>query len=129
MAQYASQYYDPAKRHEYYMKHRKLKGRSSKRSSTAGLNDDGKAAASEVKERIKEERKGIYKLIAQALKDNVKKLKEQLKAEGLSKEEIADKVSELRENVKSYKEKIKEIFEEKYLSELDKIKQDPSMRK
>lgn len=50
---YASPYYDPVKAHEYYMKHRELKGRN----STAGLNDEGKAAASYVKEQLTTERK------------------------------------------------------------------------
>lgn len=34
---YASEYYDPVKAHEYYMKHRHLKGRT-----TSGLNEEGK---------------------------------------------------------------------------------------
>ena len=50
---YASPYYDPVKAHEYYMKHRELKGRN----STAGLNDEGKAAASYGKEQLTTERK------------------------------------------------------------------------
>lgn len=49
---YASPYYDPVKAHEYYMKNRKLKGRT----STASLNDKGKAAASYVKTNINAER-------------------------------------------------------------------------
>ena len=35
---YASQYYDPVKAHEYYMRNRELKGRR----STSDLNDEGK---------------------------------------------------------------------------------------
>ena len=35
---YASPYYDPQKAHEYYMRTRELKGRS-----TTSLNDDGNA--------------------------------------------------------------------------------------
>lgn len=50
---YASPYYDPVKAHEYYMEHRQLKGRT----STAGLNDEGKKVASYVKNQITEERK------------------------------------------------------------------------
>ena len=49
---YANPYYDPVKAHEYYMAHRKLKGRS-----TAGLNEEGRDAAYYVKQRINEERK------------------------------------------------------------------------
>lgn len=51
---YASKYYDPVKAHEYYEKYRK-KGLSKKRTSTAGLSEEGKAAAAEVKDRLTEE--------------------------------------------------------------------------
>ena len=50
---YASQYYDPVKAHEYYEEHKKLKGRK----STAGLNAEGKNAASYIKEQLNKERK------------------------------------------------------------------------
>ena len=52
LAHYASPYYDPVYAHEYYMAHRKLKGRS-----TSGLNDEGKAAAYQVKKALQEEKK------------------------------------------------------------------------
>ena len=126
---YASKYYDPVKRHEYYMKHRKLKGRNSKRSSTASLNEDGKAAAAEVKEQIMAERKEIYSLVTKAVSDQIKQRRAEWKAQGLSSEQIKEKVQEIREMAKEYKKQIKAIFEEKYLSELDKIKQDPSFLK
>lgn len=50
---YASPYYDPQKAHEYYERTKKLKGRK----STAGLNDEGKAAAKYVKQQIDAEKK------------------------------------------------------------------------
>lgn len=53
LTHYASPYYDPVKAHEYYMKHRELKGRK----STAKLNDRGKAAAKYVKDKLTSERK------------------------------------------------------------------------
>ena len=49
---YASEYYDPVKAHEYYEKHKKLKGRTKK----ATLTDEGKEIASTVKANINEER-------------------------------------------------------------------------
>ena len=49
---YASPYYDPIKAHEYYMRTRQLKGRT----STAGLNDSGKEAASYIKKKLNDER-------------------------------------------------------------------------
>lgn len=50
---YASPYYDPVKAHEYYMRTRKLKGKT----STSGLTDEGKEAASYVKNALSTERK------------------------------------------------------------------------
>jgi len=49
---YASPYYDPVKAHEYYMRTRELKGRT----STSGLNEKGREAASYIKNQINEER-------------------------------------------------------------------------
>lgn len=53
LVHYASPYYDPQKAHEYYMKNRELKSRS----STVKLNDEGKNAAKYVKEQLATERK------------------------------------------------------------------------
>ena len=50
---YSSPYYDPVKAHEYYEAHKKLKGRT----STAGLNEEGRKVASYVKKRITSEKK------------------------------------------------------------------------
>ena len=49
---YASKYYDPVKAHEYYEKHKKLKGERPK----VTLNEEGRAVAETVKEKINEER-------------------------------------------------------------------------
>lgn len=48
---YANPYYDPVKAHEYYMKNRELKGRS-----TSGLNEEGKFTAKAIKEALDKER-------------------------------------------------------------------------
>ena len=48
---YASPYYDPLKAHEYYMRTRELKGRS-----TTSLNDEGKKIWSYTKNNIKSEK-------------------------------------------------------------------------
>ena len=74
---YASKYYDPVKAHEYYMKHRKLKGRR-KRGSTAGLSEIGKAAAAEVKEQLQAELKAaLAKLPKKGATEARKKLREE----------------------------------------------------
>lgn len=49
---YASKYYDPVKAHEYYMRTRELKGRT----STAGLNESGREAASYIRKQLNAER-------------------------------------------------------------------------
>lgn len=59
---YASKYYDPAKAHEYYEKHKKLKGRK-KKNSINDLSEEGKVAAKEVKERLNEQMKAELKKV------------------------------------------------------------------
>lgn len=57
LAHYSSPYYDPVKAHEYYLRTRELKGRT----STGGLNDTGKEALTQVKAKLKEERDSTVK--------------------------------------------------------------------
>lgn len=125
MAEYASKYYDPVKAHEYYEKHKQLKGRNA-RTSTKGLNEQGKNAAKYVKEQIMAERKEYYKQLSEALKSKIAQLRESLK--GASKEEKAQAIAELREQYKSIKANAKAVFEEKYAQEMDKIKADPKFK-
>lgn len=72
---YKSKYYDPAKAHEYYMKHRQLKGRK-KKTSTADLSEEGKIAAKEVKERLQEELKAALKKVKRGNTAERKRLRE-----------------------------------------------------
>ena len=73
---YASPYYDPVKAHEYYIKHRELKGRA----STAGLNDEGKSAASYVKEQLTTERKSKVEANKEDTTNQIDTLREQKKS-------------------------------------------------
>lgn len=130
---YASKYYDPVKRHEYYMKHRKLKG-SRERSSTASLNEEGKIAAKEVKDGIMEERKQAYEAIKTEMNGKIQALRERLKKMPPFKrkkmiEKLKEEIKQLRAEAKEKKAKLKEEYQEKYLQELDKIKQDVSFKK
>lgn len=50
---YASKYYDPKKAHEYYMKHRKLKGRR----STKGMSQQQKELVAYTRHGLQEEKK------------------------------------------------------------------------
>lgn len=72
---YKSKYYDPVKAHEYYMKHRKLKGRK-KKTSTADLSEAGKVAAKEVKEQLQAELKAALKKVKRGNTAERKRLRE-----------------------------------------------------
>lgn len=72
---YKSKYYDPIKAHEYYLKHRKLKGRTNK-TSTADLSEAGKIAAKEVKEQLQAELKAALKKVKKGNTAERKRLKE-----------------------------------------------------
>ena len=174
LAHYASPYYDPVKAHEYYMKHRELKGRT----STAGLNDEGKAAASYVKEQLTSERKSKVEANKEETTNQIDKLREQKKSNiaahkaamqkqidslrnRLSSMSSTDKkknrtriqssISTLREQNAAERERLnaefqaqtkslrtaqketnanlKTEYEDKYLSELEKIKANPAFQK
>lgn len=72
---YKSKYYDPVKAHEYYMKHRKLKGRK-KKTSIADLSEAGKIAAKEVKEQLQAELKAALKKVKKGNTAERKRLRE-----------------------------------------------------
>lgn len=152
---YSSKYYDPDKAHEYYMKHRQLKSRT----STAGLNDNGKAAAYQVKEALKQEKAeymakvdAVLNKNIESIRDKMTKKREDIKRERerikkLPKEQRqaalerlnADRdkfieqckgdISGLREQTKKYKQEVKDYFKEKYAQEIDKIKGDTSLQR
>lgn len=69
---YKSKYYDPVKAHEYYMKHRKLKGRkkATAKKTTSKGRKAGKSAAQKAAEKLQKEQEKAAK----------KKLKEEEKA-------------------------------------------------
>lgn len=129
---YASEHYDPQKAHEYYEKHKQLKGRNS-RTSTSGLNEAGKIAAKEVREGIKEEKKEFLQKLKEQMQTKIDQLKAQLK--GMSKEErkkrreeIMGKIKGLREENKSARADANEQFKEKFAQEMDKIKASPEFK-
>ena len=171
---YASPYYDPVKAHEYYMKHRELKGRN----STSGLNDEGKSAASYVKEQLTTERKSKVESNKEDTTNQIDKLREQKKSnievhkaamqsqidrlkaklrsmssadKQKNRDRIAANISVLREQnaaererlnaefqaqskslriaQKETNENLKTEYDDKYLSELEKIKANPAFQK
>lgn len=149
---YSSQYYDPVKAHEYYEKNKQLKGRK----STARLNDDGKAAAKYVKEQLTTEKKGVLETEKVSVKNQIESEKTQMrskidslraKLKSMSSSEkqsnsegIKAQIARLREDNKAIREKlqtafkgkreaVKDEYDEKYIQELDKIRNTSSFVK
>lgn len=97
---YASKYYDPVKAHEYYMKHRELKGRK----STTGLNATGKEAAKYVKDKLQEERNAKVESLKSQVTAQVDDLKSAI-------ERIREGMKQQRESIKKRREAIKQESE------------------
>lgn len=87
---YASPYYDPVKAHEYYERTKKLKGRT----STTGLNAEGRRVASYVKKQLNEER---------TAKVNESKMNQDSQIENL-REKTESEIAELREETDAQSE-------------------------
>jgi len=127
---YKSKYYDP-KQTAKDEAERKAKA---KRRSTAGLSDKGKAIARNVKQNIRNYRQQYYDAEKLDMQTKIAQLREELRAMSKEqrkamKETYKQKIADLRQQHKERKEKIKAWFEKLYLSELDKIKADPSLQK
>ncbi len=148
MMHYASPYYDPVKAHEYYEAHKHLKGRTS---SAAGLNEKGREAASYVKKRINEERKSkvestksrskaeiksfVHKaqteaarlrilLASDAYKNDPEKRYQALNQIKSMRSSIKKKINEINSKANSDIKNIHTEYENKYESELEKLKSD-----
>lgn len=127
---YASKYYDPQKAHEYYEKHKQLKGKT----STSSLNDEGKKAAKYVKQKLTEEKKAAIEKHKEEINKKIAALRDKYKELPLAdrkalKAEVAQAIKSLRDEHKAEKAKIKADYDKKYNEELDKIKGDSSMSK
>lgn len=88
---YASPYYDPVKAHEYYMRTRELKGRS-----TTSLNDEGKKIWAYTKNNIKTEKKAKIKEEQEKKNAKITELREKAEA---TREEITSKLKALNEQL------------------------------
>ena len=129
---YASPYYDPVKAHEYYMQHRELKGKRAK-TSTAALNETGKAAAGSVKQSLQAEKKEKLKQHTEAMNSKIKALRERLNALSPSerknqKADIEAAIKQLRAANETFKKQLGLEYDSKYEEELQNIKSDESMR-
>ena len=129
---YASPYYDPVKAHEYYMQHRELKGKRAK-TSTASLNETGRAAAGAVKQSLQAEKKEKIKQHTETMNSKIKALRERLKALSPSerknqKADIEAAIKQLRAANETFKKQLGLAYDSKYEEELQNIKSDESMR-
>lgn len=133
--------YDPKKAHEYYMKHRKLKGRKKKSSSGLslkvkktkkkkgskktkkltldGLNEAGKAAANDAQAKINVEKKALTKKINEEMKKRISDLKTQM--QGMTDTEKAVAVEKIKLEYNAMKKAANAKMKERYNAELQAI--------
>lgn len=95
----ASKYYDPQKAHEYYMRTRELKGRT----STAKLNDTGKEAASYIKQQLLAEKKDKTRASFEKKIANLQDLRDYTKQ--VRKEEAAKQAQRIKNHAAAMKAK------------------------
>lgn len=110
---YASKYYDPQKAHEYYEKHKQLKGG---RLSTAGLNEEGRKTANYVKKQIDEQKTELLKSESESHKREV----EQKQKEKTDTIEKHNKV--MTQRINSLKNALKRMSPAQRESEAPRIK-------
>lgn len=92
IAHYASEYYDPVKAHEYYLRNRELKGRQ----STKGLSDTQKQGLSYAKNQIAERQTADIQSAAEARQAAVEQLRATAQA---AREELGTKLQALFESI------------------------------
>lgn len=113
---YASKYYDPVKAHEYYIKHRQLKGTTR---STAGMTDEQKSALKYIKENLQAEKKQAIADAKATLDSQIKTLRETVSTWA---KKMQEKRSAELKKAKTKEEKAK--IREKYKTEIAKVKSD-----
>lgn len=102
---YTSKYYDPVKAHEYYeeyTKKHKLKGREKNGEteySTSMLNDEGKMAYKQIKEKINAEKKSRTEQISASAKAETEASKNNMQSQ------LSAKKNEMTEQIKQYSDK------------------------
>lgn len=104
--------YDPVKAHEYYMKHRKLKGKH----STKGFSKSQKEQWSYAKSQLSEEHKEINKGITEETKARRQELADKAKA----------MISELREKLKGMSKEEKALWKERISNMIGEIREELS---
>lgn len=118
---YASKYYDPQKAHEYYMRTRELKGRS-----TSTLTDDGKKIWAYTKNSIKEEKSSK---VQSEQESRDKKISELRAKADETREKITSRLKELNEILTQSASNKKQSIDDNKDSNLDKIDENASSQK
>ena len=110
---YASPYYDPVKAHEYYMKNRKLKGRT-----TSGMSDEQKKAWGYAKDQITTEKKAKI----ESQKDIQDKKIEELRARAdATRQRITEKLRLLSEKLSEDAKDDREDISEQVKAKIDAL--------
>lgn len=118
---YASEYYDPDKAHEYYMKHRNLKGRR----SFASLNNDGKAAAKYVKNQLDTERKQKGEALKGELKSSLESLNGYKKAVmDMHNQRMVNAIAKLQLELENMSKEDKTLHKARILRQIDSLRED-----
>lgn len=129
---YASKYYAPVKAHNYYMEHRKLKGRR------GTLNDTGKEALSYVKQQLKEQRdkeleaakkakEQALNVLQSALNSIVQNIQKRLESGNLSAEQkkaLKSRISGLKTIYTRDKRAVNETYRTKVKTAREKYKKE-----
>ncbi len=124
LAHYASPYYDPVKAHEYYMRTRELKGQ---KNSTAGLNEEGKGAATYVKGQIEGERKLRTEAAKTTRRQNMESATEKArKAINTGAASTRRKVNDLRHKLSRMSKAEKLLNKGRIQSEIDTLREENS---
>lgn len=111
--------YDPKKAHEYYMRHRNLKGRHSQK----GFGETQKAQWYYAKEQLKEQKKDRDKTDSENIKSQRKQSLEAIRAErDRKKKQLADIAKKTSEQVKQLKKRLKYLPPEQRAIMADRIK-------
>lgn len=146
---YASKYYDPVKAHEYYMKHRKLKGRkkkrktSSKKKSTkplsikkqisnlmSGLNETGTTTAEIELQKIENDKKEFNDKLKKKWNDKIKEIKKRIEnATEEEKEALKTELATMQVAYKNEKKIVKDYFESLSLMKVSEISNNKDMKK
>lgn len=115
LAHYASEYYDPAKAREYYLRTRELKGR---RSGSDLKTDSKKQAWAYAKNKITEERKELLKETGNEFRADIQLLRDTAMAR---RKELSNKLSLLLKKATEIRQHDAGVISEKQKKEMEKI--------